>query len=148
MSGDRTSAIRLPGSANQRVGSGGFRAVILRPGLVLGPTDSGLGTLGRIDRATAAPGTLIAMHAHRDDEILTYLRSGVVEHVDTLGRTERITPSRLMLMNAGREFQHEERVASDGGPLEALQVFLRPSVAGLEPRVQVHDFGTAVSDGR
>jgi redox-sensitive bicupin YhaK (pirin superfamily) len=41
------------------------------------------------------------MHPHRDDEILTYLRSGIAEHKDTEGNIEIITNKRLMMMNAG-----------------------------------------------
>ncbi len=33
------------------------------------------------------------------------------------------------------------------GPLEALQIFLRPRAADLEPLVQFHDFGAALSEG-
>ncbi|OKS86530.1 pirin family protein [Mucilaginibacter polytrichastri] len=40
------------------------------------------------------------MHPHWDDEILTYLRSGVVQHSDTEGYIEFITNKILMMMNA------------------------------------------------
>ncbi len=46
----------------------GFAVEIIRPGLSLGGGDSGLGAIGRIDRATVAPGHVIGMHPHRDDE--------------------------------------------------------------------------------
>ena len=85
------------------------------------------------------------MHPHRDDEILTYLRRGRVRHRDSVGHVEEISPTRLMLMNAGHRFEHEEEVLE--GPLEALQIFLRPRAADLEPLVQFHDFGAALSEG-
>jgi len=34
---------------------------------------------GRIDHARITPGTLIPMHPHQNDEILTYLRNGKVK---------------------------------------------------------------------
>lgn len=55
--------------------------------------------------------------------------------------------TRLMLMNAGAVFQHEELVQPDGEVLRGLQIFLRPSQGGLAPKVQFHDFGESVSHG-
>ncbi|KQP42607.1 pimeloyl-CoA dehydrogenase [Methylobacterium sp. Leaf104] len=124
----------------------GFAVEVIYPGLSLGGGDSGLGAIGRIDRATVAPGHVIGMHPHRDDEILTYVRAGRMLHRDTVGNTEEITATRLMMMGAGHTFQHEERML-DSGSVEALQIFLRPSVSDLEPKVQFHEFGEAVSRG-
>ena len=125
----------------------GFAVEIIRPGLSLGGGDSGLGAIGRIDRATVAPGHVIGMHPHRDDEILTYVRAGRMLHRDTVGNAEEITATRLMMMNAGHTFQHEERML-DHGPVEALQIFLRPRAADLGPKVQFHDFGEVLSHGK
>jgi redox-sensitive bicupin YhaK (pirin superfamily) len=125
--------------------NGGFGIEILFPGRGIGSEDSGIGTIGRIDQATVTPGTLVPMHPHQDDEILTYLRSGVVEHKDTEGNVEVITNTRLMMMNAGAQFQHEELVLPEGGVLTALQVFIRPETGGLIPKVQFHDFREAIS---
>lgn len=84
--------IKISRSSKQRRGTGGFRIEILHPGLALGRGDSGLGTIGRIDHAQVQPGTLVAMHPHRDDEILTYLRSGRVEHRDSWATWKRSRP--------------------------------------------------------
>ncbi|MEO6980895.1 MAG: pirin family protein, partial [Mucilaginibacter sp.] len=113
--------------------NGGFGIEILFPGKGTGSDDSGIGTIGRIDQATVTPGTLVPMHPHQDDEILTYLRSGVVQHKDTEGNVEFITNKRLMMMNAGSKFQHEELVLPPGGGLTALQIFIRPEMGGLTP---------------
>jgi redox-sensitive bicupin YhaK (pirin superfamily) len=124
---------------------GGFGIEILFPGMTLNEGDSGIGAIGRIDHARVTPGTVIAMHPHRDDEILTYLRQGTVQHRDTIGHTEEISNTRLMLMNAGYTFQHEEMVLPVGGTLEGLQIFLRPRTADLEPLVQFHELDASVS---
>ena len=88
--------------------SGGFEIEILYPGNILLETaDTGIGTIGRIDQARVTPGTLVPMHPHKDDEILTYLRSGTVKHTDSEGTTENISNTRLMIMNAGKSFFHE-----------------------------------------
>lgn len=117
----------------------GFGIQILYPGLIRPQlNDTGFSTLGRIDHAKINPGTLIPMHPHRDDEILTYLRSGKVKHLDSEGLTDFISNQKWMMMNAGATFFHEERVLEEGGILEGLQIFIRPEVAGLKPQVQFH----------
>jgi redox-sensitive bicupin YhaK (pirin superfamily) len=142
------STVKLERSSKRRHGSGGFSIEILLPGVASGDRhDSGLGTIGRLDDANITPGTLVSMHPHRDDEIITYLRSGRVMHKDTVGDVEWFSPTRLMLMGAGREFQHEELVDPQGEHLRALQIFLRPESAGLVPRVQFHEFSGPVSVG-
>lgn len=130
--------IKLERSIKRRHGSGGFGIEILWPGLAGDGDDSGVGTIGRIDHAHVLPGTLIAMHPHRDDEILTYLRSGRVLHSDSEGHTSEVSNKRLMLMGAGRRFEHEEQV-QPGEELTGLQIFLRPSVGGLPPQVRFRD---------
>jgi quercetin 2,3-dioxygenase len=122
----------------------GFSLEILYPGLTFGMEDSGVGAIGRIDRARIHPGHTIAMHPHRDDEILTYVREGSMLHKDTVGNREEIRPAHLMMMNAGHTFQHEETILGDR-PQEALQIFLRPRAPALAPKVQFRDLGEATS---
>jgi quercetin 2,3-dioxygenase len=118
---------------------GGFGIQILYPGLIRPElNDTGFYTIGRIDHAKITPGTLIPMHPHRDDEILTYLRTGAVKHLDSEGHTGIISNQHLMLMNAGANFYHEEKVLEEGGVLEGLQIFIRPEIGGLKPQVQFH----------
>lgn len=123
---------------------GAFGIEILYPGLALDHGDSGIGAIGRIDHARIGPGALIKMHPHRDDEILTYMRAGTMLHRDTVGNEEALTNTRLMLMNAGHTFQHEEKTVGSE-PIEALQIFIRPGAADLEPMVQFHDLEEPLS---
>lgn len=139
------NAVKLTRAMKRRHGAGGFGIEILHPGLTLQNGDSGLGALGRVDHAHITEGTVVRMHPHRDEEILTYLRRGRVRHEDTVGHVEEISSRRLMMMNAGHTFQHQETVVE--GPLEGLQIFLRPHAADLEPQVQFHDFGEVRSPG-
>jgi len=125
---------------------GGFGIQILYPGLIRPQlNDTGFSTIGRIDHAKINPGTLIPMHPHKDDEILTYLRSGKVKHLDSEGHTGIISNQKWMMMNAGASFFHEERVLEEGGILEGLQIFIRPEVGGLKPQVQFHELRDALS---
>jgi quercetin 2,3-dioxygenase len=122
----------------------GFAVEIIYPGLTFNEGDSGIGAIGRIDRARIQPGHVVRMHPHWDDEILTYARAGTTLHRDSIGNEESIINTGLMMMNAGHTFQHEEEMAGPE-PTEALQIFLRPRARDLEPKVQFHDFGDVVS---
>lgn len=117
----------------------GFGVEILYPGLSVTSDDSGIGPIGRIDRAQVQPGHLIGMHPHKDDEILTYIRDGEVLHRDTVGNEKKLDKTHFMMMNAGHTFQHEELMLGDRS-VKALQIFLRPNISDLEPRVQFHEF--------
>ena len=117
----------------------GFGVEILYPGLTLTPDDSGIGPIGRIDRAQVQSGHLIGMHPHKDDEILTYIRGGEMLHRETVGNEKKLDKTRFMMMNAGHTFQHEELMLGNS-PVRALQIFLRPNASDLEPMVQSHDF--------
>ncbi|WP_259665522.1 pirin family protein [Rhizobium bangladeshense] len=80
----KVPAGRMRGDVSQ-----GFGVEILYPGLTLTSDDSGIGPIGRIDRAQVQSGHVISMHPHRDDEILTYIRSGEMLHRDTVGTKRR-----------------------------------------------------------
>lgn len=110
--------------------------------------DTGLGPIGAIDHADLLPGLLVPMHEHRDDEIISYLRRGEMHHVDDHGTRETVSPSRLMVMNAGRGFSHEESVPADGVGVEMLQIFLRPRDRGMDPTIQFADLESVQSAGR
>lgn len=127
----------------------GFGIQILYPGLIRPElNDSGLYTIGRIDHARITPGTLIPLHPHRDDEIITYLRNGKVKHLDSEKHTDTISNRRLMVMNAGANFYHKEKVLDEGGVLEGLQIFIRPETAGLVPQVQYYQLPEIYSNNR
>ena len=115
---------------------GGFKIQVLFPGKCLENNDTGLGTIGRIDHANLSSETLVPMHPHSDDEILTYLRSGKMKHKDSEGIVEEISNNKLMMMNAGKIFHHEELCLEDE---EGLQIFIRPEEKALKPNVQFYD---------
>lgn len=127
---------------------GPFQIRRIRPGAGLGrPSDAGFAGLGLIDHANLLPGLTVPMHEHRNDEIISYLRSGHMLHRDSDGRSETVSPNRLMVMNAGASFHHEEAVQGDT-PVEMLQIFVRPWVDNLAPAIQFHQLSDAVSAGQ
>ena len=129
----------LPVRATPFVGGGPFRIRLMRPGLIEGRpmADPVIGPLSRVDHAFLDVGTVVAMHQHRNDEILSYMWRGLMVHEDSTGQRVELTPSRLMMMNAGRGFSHEE--STPGVPVEMLQIFIRPQATDLEPSVQFHE---------
>ncbi len=134
-----------PASSRVTHGDADFRIDIVYPGTALGGGDRGLGPLGRVDHARVRPGVVVAMHPHRNDEILTYLRSGTVMHEDSTGYKTEVDSRRMMLMNAGSGLMHEETNIG-GRDVTGLQIFVRPETADLPPRVQFHDFEQSHSE--
>lgn len=116
-----------------------FSITRVRPGNILGnqSTDIAFGPLSNIDHAVLQKGLTIKMHEHVNDEILSYVRSGIMHHRDSAGFEAPIAPGELMMMNAGESFWHEEKVNQD--EVEMLQIFVRPNETDLSPEIQFHD---------
>ena len=133
----------IKASKKRSYGSDLFHIEILYPGEALGLNDTGFYTIGRLDHANFKPPGIVLMHPHRDDEILSYMRSGKQEHKDSTGVRKDLDASTLMMMNAGRGVQHEESAEK---AVEMLQIFMRPSDNGLEPLVQFHHFENIYSE--
>jgi len=115
------------------VGNGPIK--ILYPGVAVSNTDTGIGSIGRIDHPEIHGNTVIRMHPHINDEILSYFRTGKAEHSDSEGFVKMIGKKTLMLMKAGKSFYHEEKIIGEGEPLEGLQIFIRPGKKDLQPEV-------------
>ncbi|TKC01570.1 nuclease PIN [Pedobacter cryotolerans] len=108
---------------------------ILYPGIGISDNDTGIGSIGRIDHPEIHGNTVISMHPHINDEILSYFRTGKAEHSDSEGFVKIIGKKTLMLMKAGSSFFHEEKIIGEGEPLEGLQIFIRPGKKDLKPEV-------------
>jgi quercetin 2,3-dioxygenase len=117
----------------------------MKPGRRLNlPGDDGLGPLGTVDRATLSPGLFVSMHEHVDDEILSYLRSGVMHHRDSTNQQVVLSPKHLMLMNSGLGFSHEETIpVTELSTTEMLQIFVRPTDSGLPAGLQLLSLDSA-----
>src|SRR5690625_4572205 len=79
----------------------------------------------------------IKMHEHVNDEILSYVSSGVMHHKDSADFEAPIARGKLMLMNAGESFWHDEKVTED--EVEMLQIFVRPNQADHPARIKFYD---------
>lgn len=117
---------------------GSFRIRRVRPGAILGDgTDPALGPLSAFDHADLGVGTVVRMHEHRNDEILSYMWRGTMLHEDRSGHRVSISAAKLMMMSAGASFWHEERTPEEA--VEMLQIFVRPREADLPSAVTFLD---------
>ncbi|WP_096390210.1 pirin family protein [Halopenitus persicus] len=98
--------------------------------------DHGYGPLARIDEAFLDPGTFVSMHPHQNDEIVSYVPTGIMRHKDRAGNELVIDSDHLMVMNAGSAFWHEEQTLDDDPQLRLLQIFVRPHTVDLDPTIQ------------
>lgn len=118
-------------------GKDDFQIRRVRPGAISGPdADPALGPLAAFDHGTLKTGKVVKMHEHQNDEILSYMWRGIVVHEDSAGHRIPISANNLMMMNAGESFWHEE--AAIEGPVEALQIFVRPREVDLPALVAFH----------
>jgi redox-sensitive bicupin YhaK (pirin superfamily) len=108
--------------------------------------DHGYGPLATVVESFMDPGTLIRMHQHRNEEIISWVPEGVMRHDDRQGN-ELVTDSKhLMVMNAGSGFWHAEETLADDPPLRMLQIFVRPHSLDLEPDIQHEPIPDSVAD--
>lgn len=131
--------LKMSKDLNPQPSKGMFSINRILPGKIIdsesrAPT---FGPLSNIDHAFMSRGLTIKMHEHIDDEILSYVDIGSSIHRDSAGFEVPIERGKLMVMNAGKSFWHEEKVPKDG--VEMLQIFVRPSEPNLEAKVQFHE---------
>lgn len=116
---------------------GRFRIYFNFPGRNLpSHDDHGYGPLATVVESFLDPDTLISMHQHRNDEIVSWVPAGVMRHDDGDGNKLITDAEHLMVMNSGSGFWREERTLPDDPPLWMLQIFVRPHALDLEPNIQ------------
>lgn len=79
------------------------------------------------------PGSGFEVHPHREMEILTYVVSGQLRHVDNTGKETVLEAGGVQRMTAGTGIEHSEHNASETDPLRFLQIWVSPQEAGLKP---------------
>nr|WP_315591716.1 pirin family protein [uncultured Cupriavidus sp.] len=111
------------------------------------PQHTALGALVVWNDDEIAPGTGFPFHGHRDMEIVTYVREGLLEHQDTLGSRGQITAGNVQAFSAGSGIRHAEYNAGES-PLKLFQIWLRPNQSGIEPRWATKPFPKSDRGGR
>jgi quercetin 2,3-dioxygenase len=103
------------------------------------PAHQALGPLIVWNDDEIAVGGGFPMHGHRDMEIVTYVRQGVLGHRDSLGSEGTIHAGDVQVMSAGSGIQHAEFNKGDV-PLRLYQIWLLPRERGGEPQWQTGTF--------
>ncbi|RVU82841.1 pirin family protein [Leucothrix sargassi] len=104
------------------------------------PKHMGVSNLRVINDDVVAPGRGFATHSHQDMEILSYVKSGVIEHKDSMGNVEQLPPGEFQLMSAGTGVTHSEYNPSTTDYLKFLQIWIEPNQLGIKPQYQQKRF--------
>lgn len=100
----------------------------------------GVSALRVINDDTVAPGAGFATHSHRDMEIVSYVKRGVIEHEDSMGNIQVLPAGEFQLMSAGTGITHSEYNPSASEALEFLQIWIQPDQKGIAPGYQQKRF--------
>lgn len=99
----------------------------------------GFGTIRVINDDIVRAGTGFGMHEHRDMEIITYVRSGAINHSDNLGNFGRTEAGDVQVMSAGSGIHHAEAADADQETI-LYQIWIRPQERGVTPRWEQGSF--------
>lgn len=87
-----------------------------------------------------APGRGFGTHPHRDMEIVTYVLSGALEHIDSMGNGEVLRPGEFQRITAGTGITHSEFNPSKEEETHLYQIWLLPAEDGLTPGYEQKTF--------
>ena len=94
-----------------------------------------------------APHSGFPTHAHRDMEIITYVRKGAITHEDSLGNRGRTEAGDVQVMSAGTGIAHSEYNLEDE-TTELFQIWIYPDQSGLPPSWGTRPFPAGERAGR
>lgn len=95
-------------------------------------------------------GMTVAAHPHTGLQTVTWLFDGAIDHRDSIGTEQTITPGSLNLMTAGRAVAHSERSLSGPESLHAVQLWLAlpDSVRHMKPTFEhLSEVPTVTTEG-
>lgn len=111
------------------------------------PSRMGWGPLRVWNDDTIRAGTGFPRHGHRDMEIITFVRKGVVTHRDHLGNEGRTPAGDVQVMSAGSGILHEEYNLEEGDTT-LFQIWIEPDEASVAPRWEQRSFPTEARAGQ
>lgn len=90
------------------------------------------GSVRALNEDVIQPKSGFPMHPHRDMEIVTYVRSGVLTHQNSLGDKGRTGAGGVQVMTAGSGVRHTELNLEDV-PLSLAQIWIEPDYPDAPP---------------
>jgi quercetin 2,3-dioxygenase len=105
------------------------------------PDHMGFRSLRVINDDVVEAGAGFGEHPHRDAEIFSYVIDGELAHKDSMGNGRVIKAGDLQYMSAGHGVVHSEFNPSKDRPVHFLQIWLKPNMAGGEPRYAEKSLG-------
>lgn len=107
----------------------------------------GLGPLESIEEDRLPPGAIVPRHAHRDGEIITYVREGALAFTDTTGRSGIIHAGEFQTRRSRRGARHRQSNASRTEWAHVFQIWLRAAEEPLDPVTEQKRFSAAERRG-
>lgn len=93
-----------------------------------------------------APATGFDLHPHKDMEIVTIVLEGQLEHRDSLGNGDVLTPGKIQAMSAGTGIYHSEKNPSQTDWVHLLQIWILTDQHGHAPRYQDGTFEWKINE--
>ncbi len=117
------------------------------------PANVGFGSLLAVNEDVVRSGTGYDPHPHLDAEIVTWVLSGSLVHLDSHGHSGVVYPGLAQRMSAGSGIVHSERndayrtdPARPEEPVHFWQMWVRPDEPGVEPSYQQRELDLADLD--
>lgn len=111
------------------------------------PARMGWGAIRVWNDDEIAPGTGFPPHAHRDMEIITYVRTGAITHQDSMGNEGRTEAGDVQVMSAGSGVRHSE-YNLEKAKTTLFQIWILPKSGGGSPSWGTKPFPKGERSGR
>ena len=92
-------------------------------------------------------GSGFTTHTHQDMEIVTWVRSGQLEHKDSVGNAGVLYPGLAQRMSAGRGIWHSEMNPSRGEDVHFVQMWVLPDTERVDPSYEQLDINAELDRG-
>lgn len=97
------------------------------------PSNAHFGCLLAHNDNTLMPQEGFKKHPHHNLEIVSYVISGTLKHVDSMGTEQLLEAGTAQVMSAGTGVEHSETNPSEDEPVRFLQMWFLPSHRELKP---------------